>query len=152
MHEGHDKGYRLIFSHPQMVEDLLQHFVTEPWIADLDFSTLEKVSERDISSLMVRREKDLLWRLKYGSGEEPPDWLYVFVHLEFQSEIDRYMALREALYKLLLWDGLVRQGTLLKSLKLPPVLSLTVYKYGIRRDLWRSWWSRCRARPSWNRF
>ena len=35
----HDGGYRLLFSHPQMVRDLLHGFVDEPWVAELDFAT-----------------------------------------------------------------------------------------------------------------
>jgi hypothetical protein len=38
----HDHGYQRLFSHPEMIRDLLVGFVREPWIADLDFATLEK--------------------------------------------------------------------------------------------------------------
>ena len=40
----HDNGYKNLFSHPEMVRDLLTGFVHEPWVAELDFATLEKVS------------------------------------------------------------------------------------------------------------
>ena len=39
----HDDGYKPLFSHPEMVADLLRGFVHEDWVRDLDFSTLEKV-------------------------------------------------------------------------------------------------------------
>ncbi|MEW6169909.1 MAG: transposase, partial [Pseudomonadota bacterium] len=35
----HDSGYRQLFSHPQMIRDLLHGYVEEPWVAHLDFST-----------------------------------------------------------------------------------------------------------------
>lgn len=38
----HDHGYKRLFSHPEMVKDLLCGFVAEPWVTELDFSTLEK--------------------------------------------------------------------------------------------------------------
>ncbi len=38
----HDHGYQRLFSHPEMIRDLLIGFVREPWIADLDFATLER--------------------------------------------------------------------------------------------------------------
>ena len=40
----HDNSYKLLFSHPEMVRDLLSGFVHESWVADLDFNTLEIVS------------------------------------------------------------------------------------------------------------
>lgn len=39
-----DNSYKQIFSHPKMVRDLLLGFVREAWVAQLDFSTLEKAS------------------------------------------------------------------------------------------------------------
>ncbi len=48
---SHDESYKLLFSHPQMVADLLQGFVQAPWVAVLDFSTLEAVQIGTISDL-----------------------------------------------------------------------------------------------------
>jgi hypothetical protein len=39
----HDSGYKSLFSHPEMVEDLLRGFAHEDWVRDLDFSTLEEL-------------------------------------------------------------------------------------------------------------
>lgn len=39
---NHDHSYKLLFTHPEMVADLLRGFVREDWVAELDFSTLEK--------------------------------------------------------------------------------------------------------------
>jgi len=44
MPASHDPAYRQFFSHPRMVQDLLQGFVHEDWVADLDFATLERVN------------------------------------------------------------------------------------------------------------
>ncbi len=126
MAEEKDKGYRLLFSHPTMVEHLIRSFVGGPWLERLDFKTLEKVSERDLSPELARREKDLLWRLRYRS-DDLELWFYVFFHFEFQSDPEPFMALRAALYKLLFYEDLRRQGKLLPGDKLPLVLSLVVY-------------------------
>ena len=40
----HDHSYKLLFSHPRMVEDLLRGFVHEEWVERIDFSTLERVN------------------------------------------------------------------------------------------------------------
>ncbi len=40
MHE-HDSSYKLLFSHAEMVADLLRGFVKKEWVNALDFSTTE---------------------------------------------------------------------------------------------------------------
>ena len=40
----HDPGYKLLFAHARMVEDLLRGFVPEDWVQGLDYASLEKVS------------------------------------------------------------------------------------------------------------
>jgi len=43
---GQDSGYRQVFSHPEMVADLLRGFVREVWVSELRFDTLERVNAR----------------------------------------------------------------------------------------------------------
>jgi len=40
----YDHSYKNLFSHPEMVSDLLRGFVREDWVAEVDFTTLERVS------------------------------------------------------------------------------------------------------------
>ncbi len=130
MAEDQDKGYRLLFSFPRMVEDLIRLYVGGEWVERLDFSSLEKVSERDVSPELIRREKDLLWRLRIRPQEgrmEVGDWFYVYLHLEFESRNSHFMAVRVMTYRLLLWEDLIRQKALTRSGKLPPAISVVVY-------------------------
>ena len=46
----HDNSYKLLFSHARMVEDLLRGFIQEPWVQEVDFTTLERVSESHVSA------------------------------------------------------------------------------------------------------
>lgn len=129
MTEHHDKSYRLLFSFPEMVEELIRYLVGGQWVERLDFRTLEKVSERSVGSSGVdgspfRREKDLLWRLKYDSGTR---WFYIYIHIEFQSQPERWMAVRNVIYKSLQFEELARGKEFTDSGKLPPVLSVVVY-------------------------
>ena len=59
----HDNGYKMLFSHPEMVADLLRGFVREDWVAELDFSTLEKVPASFVGKKMRKRESDVLWQI-----------------------------------------------------------------------------------------
>ncbi len=44
MNQDHDSGYRRLFSHPEMVRDLLLDYAPGNCWAKVDFSTLEPVS------------------------------------------------------------------------------------------------------------
>jgi hypothetical protein len=118
----HDNSYKLLFSHPEMVEDLLKGFVREEWVQHLDFSTLEKVSGSYVSDDLRDREDDVVWRVRWGTK-----WLYVYLLLEFQSTVDTFMAVRIMTYVGLLYQELIRRKELTPSGRLPPVFSAVLY-------------------------
>jgi hypothetical protein len=118
----HDHGYKLLFSHPAMVADLLRGFVHEDWVQHLDFSTLEKVGSGYVSDDLRSRESDIVWRARWGES-----WLYVYLLLEFQSSVDPFMAVRVMTYVGLLYQDLIRRGWLTPGGLLPPVLPLVLY-------------------------
>lgn len=119
----HDNGYKLLFSHAEMVADLLRGFIHEDWVRELDFSTLEKVGAGYVSDGLRNRESDVVWRLRWGWSER---WVYVYLLLEFQSTVDPFMAVRVMTYLGLLYQDLIRQR-LTPSGKLPPVLPVVLY-------------------------
>ena len=118
----HDHGYKLLFSHPRMVQDLLQGFVHEDWVRQVDFSTLERVSGSYVSDDLREREDDVIWRVRLG-----PEWLYVYLLIELQSRPDPFMALRILVYTGLLYQELVKGGHFTHNGKLPPVFPLVLY-------------------------
>lgn len=122
MTRPHDSAYKLLFSEPQIVIDLLQGFVHESWVKELDFNTLEKVSGSYISDDLRSREDDVIWRVKYQQS-----WIYVYLLLEFQSTIDRYMAVRLMTYIGLLYQDLIKTKQLLPNKLLPPVCPIVLY-------------------------
>jgi predicted transposase YdaD len=91
-------------SHREFLIDLLGAFVPEPWVGALDFSTLEKVNNSYVTDDLRSREDDIVWRVRFGAR-----WLYVYILLEFQSSIDRYMAVRMLSYVGLSYQDLIRQ-------------------------------------------
>jgi predicted transposase YdaD len=118
----HDSSYKLLFSHSEMVADLIRGFVREDWVEELDFSTLERVSETSVSHDLREREDDLIWRLRWGGR-----WLYVYLLLEFQSSVDRFMAVRLLTYIGLLYQDLAAAGEIPRGGRLPPVLPIVLY-------------------------
>ncbi|CAM5299694.1 Rpn family recombination-promoting nuclease/putative transposase [Thauera mechernichensis] len=101
----HDTGYKLLFSDPLMVRDLLLGFVDDPWLARLDFSTLELVNSHYVSEDLRNRADDVVWRVRADER-----WVYLYLLIEFQSSVDRFMALRMLVYVGLLYQDLVRDA------------------------------------------
>jgi predicted transposase/invertase (TIGR01784 family) len=122
----HDNIYKNLFSHPQMVEDLLRGFVQQDWVNELDFSTLEKVPGSYVSEDLRNREDDLVWRVK-----SQRKWIYIYLLLEFQSSEDKFMAVRILVYLGLLYQDLIKRNELEHG-KLPPILPVVLYN-GIPR-------------------
>ena len=118
----YDNSYKYLFSHAQMVEDLLKGFVQEEWVEQLDFSTLEKVNGSYVSDDLRDREDDIVWRIRWGKT-----WLYVYILLEFQSGVDPWMSVRIMTYVGLLYQDLIRTKQLTGEKKLPPVLPVVLY-------------------------
>lgn len=54
----YDTGYRLLFSHPEMVRDLLLGYVPAEWVAEADFSTLEHVNGSYVADSERQRHSD----------------------------------------------------------------------------------------------
>ena len=90
----HDSAYRSLFSHPAMMAELLQGVVRQPWLAQVDLSTLERINGEHVAARGgKRRTSDMVWRV-WGKR----DWVYVYLLLEFQSRSDPAMALRMLTY------------------------------------------------------
>ena len=43
--DDHDTSYRLLFSHAEMIKELLRGFVPGDWISELDLDSLEKMNK-----------------------------------------------------------------------------------------------------------
>ena len=123
--EPHDESYKRFFSLPAMVWDLLEGFVPGKWLLQLDRGSLEPVPSSFVSDTSQQRHSDVIWRVRSKRGGE---WIYIYLLIEFQSEPDRFMAVRLMTYVCLLWQALAklpeykREGALL-----PAVLPIVVY-------------------------
>lgn len=118
----HDHSYKQFFSHPEMVRDLLRDFVPFDWVKELDFSTLEKINHSYITDDLRERADDVVWRVRFND-----QWLYVYLLIEFQSTVDRFMAVRLLTYVGLLYQDLIKSKQLPRGKKLPPVLPIVLY-------------------------
>ena len=120
--DDHDTAYRLLFSHQAMVRDLLLGFTPGNWTDELDLGTLERVNTSYVTDDLRSRCDDVIWRVRWGE-----DWIYVYILLEFQSSVDRFMAVRIMAYVALLYQDLIRSDQLESDRLLPPVLPVVLY-------------------------
>ena len=122
MANTHDTGYKLLFSTPELVRDLILGFVPDEWLHGLDYSTLERVPGSYVTEDFSNRADDIVWRVKVGG-----EWVYLYLLIEFQSSVDKYMALRMMVYGGLLYQDLIKRGEVLADGRLPPVLPIVLY-------------------------
>ena len=118
-----DPAYKRLFSRPRMVEDLLRGFAARDWSAELDLASLTPLPASYVSHDLRQRHGDLVWRVRFKDDR----WLYVVLLLEFQSAVDRSMAVRMLTYTALLYQKLIADGVLRGRSALPPVLPVVIY-------------------------
>ena len=121
IHDFHDRSYKDLFSHPEMIRDLLTGFVKEDFIADIDFSNIEKLGATCILEEYEKRETDLIIRLNL-KGQEA----YLYILIELQSTPDKYIVLRVLEYLLSFYQDILKQKVEFPD-KLPPVFPIVLY-------------------------
>ncbi|NHZ90815.1 transposase [Massilia sp. CCM 8733] len=117
-----DLAYRSLFAHPEMVRELLTTFTPFRLFDNVALSSFEPADPVYVGDGPAARQNDIVWRVRIGE-----ECLYVYILLEFQSGVDRWMALRMQSYVGLLYQKLVKQHAVSPPLLLPPVLPLVLY-------------------------
>ncbi|MBS7348757.1 MAG: Rpn family recombination-promoting nuclease/putative transposase [Comamonas sp.] len=122
MPQDADASYKLLFSAPEVVRDLVLGFIPDEWLHSLDYSTLEKMPGSYVTDDFRHRADDVVWRVRAGG-----EWVYLYLLIEFQSKNDPWMAVRIMTYVGLLYQDLIRAKQVLPGKKLPPVLPIVLY-------------------------
>ncbi|MCB0124430.1 MAG: Rpn family recombination-promoting nuclease/putative transposase, partial [Caldilineaceae bacterium] len=135
IHNVHDSGYKKLFANRTFLRQLLESFVDEPWVKEVDFEEAETLDKSFVADHYKATESDLIYKLKLHNRE-----LYIYLLLEFQSSVDRFMAVRVAYYILAFYMDYVanrmrhdeqadranlRDGQTQEML--PPIFPLVVY-------------------------
>ena len=117
----HDASYKSFFAKRRTVADTLRGLALGLKGA-VDFATLERMPASFVTEHLGRRHADMLWKIQTVNQE----WLYLLVLIEFQSTIDRRMALRMMNYAGGIWMGL-GEDDLGPRGDYPSVLPVVVY-------------------------
>ena len=116
---SHDAAWKTLFSFPEMVRDLLAGFVPPGWVNDLGLSALTRDPESRTGEGRREPLQDRVWRVRVR--DQPR---FVVVLLEFQSTVDRTMAVRILDYTADLYRDLLRED---RSRRLPLVLPIVLH-------------------------
>ncbi|HEX9173427.1 MAG TPA: Rpn family recombination-promoting nuclease/putative transposase [Telluria sp.] len=122
MSGDHDTGYKQLFAHPELVRDLLAGFTPFTCFRGLDVGAFERINGSYVSDRFSERHSDMVWRVRIADHV-----VYVYLLLEFQSQSERWMALRMQVYVGLLYQDLVKRHELAVDATLPPVLPVVFY-------------------------
>ena len=122
----HDASYKSFFARRRTVADTLRAFAGD-LARHLDFASLKQMPASFVTRALDQRHADMLWRVRMDGGR----WLYILILLEFQSTVDRRMALRMMEYTAAIWKRLAA-GDLGPGGEYPFVLPVVVYN-GERR-------------------
>ena len=91
----HDSAYKKLFSNRTFARDLLVHFVEEPWVHLLDFERATIVNKSFIADQYKETEADLIYQFPVKGTDK---FVYVYLLIEFQSTVDRFMVVRVGHY------------------------------------------------------
>jgi len=131
----HDTGYKNFFSNSEMVDSLLRDFVPEKLLEKMDLSTLERCFSSYVTDDLRERYDDIIWRVKWkedSKDDQEESWFYIYLLLEFQSSVDPWMSIRILGYMALLWQDLIKEGSIKNGDKLPPVFPIVLYNGGTK--------------------
>ena len=121
IYQIYDKAYKQLFSNHEIFRELLETFVKLDWVKKIDFSKLEKIDKTFISEEYLKTESDIIYKLKLLDDTE----IYIYVLLEFQSSLDKFMPIRCLNYITNLYLEMIKEkGT---NIELPAIFPLVLY-------------------------
>ena len=64
-HNQHDNSYKSLFSHPEMVRDLIVGFLPAELVQDFDMNSLERQNGNYVTDDLRERKNDIIWRVRF---------------------------------------------------------------------------------------
>ncbi|MFN8671126.1 MAG: Rpn family recombination-promoting nuclease/putative transposase [Candidatus Sericytochromatia bacterium] len=86
-----DLPYKQMFGNITFFRQLLENFVSEEFVKEIDFNKCEKIDKSFVSKKYDKTESDLIYKVKLKNTEKE---VYIYVLMEFQSTVDKFMSVR----------------------------------------------------------
>jgi predicted transposase YdaD len=117
-----DSTYKLLFSSPLMVRDLLRGFVPDPWLDQINPDTLRPLPASYVTSQLRLLHADMVWQVDAPNGSGT-----VLLHIEFQSNQQQDMPLRMVEYATQILRSFFSYAKQAFRAEWPPLLSIVLY-------------------------
>ncbi len=91
----HDSGYKRLFSNQTIFRQLIETFIEEDWVSELDFAHAERLDKSFVSEHYKETESDLIYKVPFHNSNQV---IFLYVLIEFQSNVQRFMVLRTLNY------------------------------------------------------
>ena len=122
----HDKGYKNLLSYKEIFLELLDGFVDQGWVADIERTQLTRINKEFIYPEFIEKEADLIYQLKINGRE-----VIFYLLVELQSTVDFQMPYRLLQYMIGIWNDWIkntdRNETKRKDFKLPVIVPIVLY-------------------------
>ncbi len=118
----HDSGYKILFSNRTIFRQLIQTFVEEEWVQRLDFARAVRIDKSFVSEEYQESEADLIYQVPLLGGVGA---VIFYLLIEFQSTVERFMALRSADYLTSFYQDYRRSDSRVKLL--PQIFPIVLY-------------------------
>jgi predicted transposase/invertase (TIGR01784 family) len=120
MHQIHDKSYKKLLKNKSIFRQLLETFVPEAWVKELDFNTCESLDKSFISDHYKETASDIIYKVRRNQRES-----FVVILMEFKSTVERFVSLHLANYVTNFYMDYVESTPNVKLL--PPVFPILLY-------------------------
>lgn len=120
----HDSGYKRLFSNKTNLRQLIQTFVEEEWVSQLDFGR-RRTSGQILCQRTLQRDKaDIIYKVPLHDSDKV---IYLCLLIEFQSDVQRFMVLRSLQYRCNFYMDFVQSNKNVRGLLLPAMFQLVLY-------------------------
>ncbi len=120
MRQIQDRGYRKLFKNKTIFRQLLETFVRQEWVKELDFKSCETLDKSFVADHYKETISDLVYKIKLKRKE-----IFIIVLMEFKPEVERFTSVALANYVSSFYMDYVASHKRIK--KLPPVFPILLY-------------------------
>jgi len=121
IHNKFDYIYKNLFSHTEIIKQLVIYFLPPALKNLVDFSSMKKIEKSFITKKYNLKEADLIWELKIRGKRK----IYIYIIIEFQTKVDKFMVIRLLNYITCFYLDLIKRE---KIKKIPYVMPVVIYR------------------------
>ncbi|MFN8670506.1 MAG: Rpn family recombination-promoting nuclease/putative transposase [Candidatus Sericytochromatia bacterium] len=121
IYQIYDKGYKQMLGNEEIFKELLETFVKVDWVKNIDYDSIEKIDKSFISEEYLEKESDIIYKTKLKDNKE----IYIYILLEFQSSVDKFMPIRCLNYITNLYLEMIKAKG--EKIDLPAIFPIVLY-------------------------